>query len=366
MNKYSYYTPKALADEIVKLLPRKKYKSVIDICCGTWNLLTAAKMRYPEADFYGVDIDESIKKYAFEGAKFVLDDGRAFSDREMKAGRTYDLILSNPPFGNLDDCEIYWEKEQDVYAYPALKCKRYEAEMMLANLYLTHQKSVVVFILPVTFVTGVTYKKARKQIAQAFAVRDIIELPIDTFKGSKLKTVAIILEKMDRPKKKANYRRATLNDDKWGVDQVRYISQKEIKAGNWGTNEGRKSGIKIKRGTIHSGDMNKGNNAVLHCSSVYENGRWIPSLRFTEKESNITAEYGDILINRIGRGAGYWCINDIPNVAISDCIYVLKDNHQDVIRKLNNNTINGKLNVNMRGVSTRYITQDDIYNIIDS
>lgn len=366
MNKYSYYTPEALADKIVKLLPRRKFDTVIDICCGTWNLLAAAKKKYPRADFYGVDIDESIRKYAFDGAEFILNDGRVFSNQEKMEGRTYDLILSNPPFGILEDSEVYWNKGTGVTEYSALRCKRYEAEMMLANLYLAHQNSVVVFILPITFVNGVTFKKARKQIAESFTVLEIIELPNDTFQGNELKTAAIILEKANRPRKKANYRYATLNNSNWNFSQVRYITQKEIKAGNWGTRENGKSDIRIKRGTIHSGDMNNGNNTVLHCSSIYENGRWRPSIRYTEQTSSIIAEYGDILINRIGKGAGYWCINDIPNVAISDCIFVLKNVHEDIIKKFNDNTVNGKLNVNMRGVSTRYITQSDICNIINS
>ena len=101
MNKYSYYTPAKLADQLVEFLPKKKYESVIDICCGTWNLLSSAKSKYPNAEFYGVDVDESIAKQMFPGAKFVLKDGRFFSEQERKKGKTYDLILSNPPFGNL-------------------------------------------------------------------------------------------------------------------------------------------------------------------------------------------------------------------------------------------------------------------------
>lgn len=366
MNKYSYYTPIALAEEIVKLIPKKKYNSVIDICCGTWNLLSAAKKMYPNANFYGVDIDESIEEHVFGGAKFTLDDGRKFSDREKNGGRTYDLILSNPPFGNLEENDVYWMKDGNDKDFSALKCKRYEAEMILANLYLAHENSVLVFILPITFVRGDSFREARKQISKSFSILEIIELPTNTFKGNKLKTVAIIMKKSSVLRNQTNYREASFSNDTWQFGQARKISSKEVKCGNWIGEKAAKINVQIKRGKIHSGEMGEGNNVVLHCSSTYEQGEWKPSIRRTKQSSNIHAELGDIIVNRIGRGAGYWCINNFQNVEVSDCLFVIKNDRAEIIKKLCDNTIDGKLNIPTRGVSTRYITQVDICNLINT
>ena len=365
MNKYSYYTPVELAEEIVKLLPKRKYNSVIDICCGTWNLLFAAYKRFPHADYFGVDVDESIKDYIFEGATFTLDDGRKFSAKEKSAGRTYDLILSNPPFGNLDKESIFWDKSSNDTEFSALKCQRYEAEMMLANIYLAHSDSILVFILPITFVKGDSFREARKQIAKSFTILEIIELPINTFKCNKLKTVAVIMKKAIRSSVKTNYRIATLNEDTWHFGQVGKISRKEINYGNWVGGTRANTNINIRRGKIHSGEMGEGDIIVLHCSSAFEGGKWKPSIRRTKKTSDIRAEYGDILINRIGKGAGYWCINELHNVEVSDCLFIIKNNQKELVKKLYDNSINGKLNISTRGVSTTYITKADICSIIN-
>jgi len=102
MSKYNYYTPIELAALLLELIPQKaSISSAIDICCGSWNLLAAAKRHYPEVKITGVDIDPAAHAHCIEGATFVCDDGRSFANRQEKAKQTYDLVLSNPPFGPL-------------------------------------------------------------------------------------------------------------------------------------------------------------------------------------------------------------------------------------------------------------------------
>ena len=61
MSKYNYYTPIELAALLLELIPQKaSISSAIDICCGSWNLLAAAKRHYPEVKITGVDIDKVI------------------------------------------------------------------------------------------------------------------------------------------------------------------------------------------------------------------------------------------------------------------------------------------------------------------
>lgn len=364
MNKYSYYTPVELADQLIQFLPKRKYKTIIDICCGTWNLLSSAKKSYPSAHIYGVDIDDSISNNKIEGASFVLGDGRKFAEQQKAEGKSYDLILSNPPFGNLKKQEAYWNAGNCEPSFSAFQGKRYELEMMLANIYLAHEKSVMLFILPITFIQGEMFKEARKQLAKSFLIHNIIELPINTFEKGKIKTAAIIIEKRENSRKKTNIRKAFLEDCSWKFEVIDQKIRKEIKQGNWINKADLLipiDSIDIKRGSVHTGQMNTGENMVLHCSSNYENGSWIPSIRYTEQEEGVYAICGDILINRIGKGAGYWCVNTMENVQVSDCIFVLKNDREELVRKLRENTMDdGKLNIEMRGVTTMYITRSDI------
>lgn len=353
-----------LANELVKHLPRRKYESIVDICCGTWNLLAAAKKEYPHAKIYGVDIDENISNYTLGDANFALDDGRSFAEKEKEANRTYDLILSNPPFGRLLDDEVYWKQESDNENFSALKCRRYELEMMLANIYLAHEGSMLLFILPITFIKGETFKKARKQIAKEFAIYEIIELPINTFERGRISTAAVIMEKKVNSRKDISIHRASFRNLIWEFEAISVQKSREVKKGNWIRTVTSESSINIRRGTVHSGKMCGGQNIVLHCSSNYDEKKWEPSLRYTEQIDGICAESGDILVNRVGKGAGYWCINTMDNVQISDCLFVIKNDGEGLLKKLCDNTVEGRLNIEMRGVSTFYITKSDILKLL--
>lgn len=63
MKKYDYYTPVELARCILKLLPNMEVRTMVDICCGSWNLLSAAKELYVNAYAVGVDVEGESKQY---------------------------------------------------------------------------------------------------------------------------------------------------------------------------------------------------------------------------------------------------------------------------------------------------------------
>ncbi|QUO20793.1 class I SAM-dependent methyltransferase [Clostridiaceae bacterium Marseille-Q4143] len=144
MGNYKFYTPPEVAECLMTVLPEKKYKNVIDICCGSWNLLKAANKVFDIEEYVGVDIDDSAGKYCLNGARFVCADGRKFAIEEKKK---YDLVLSNPPFGCIKENNRVYDKgihgkENEI---KALHNRRYENEMMQANLLLS--KKMVYFYL---------------------------------------------------------------------------------------------------------------------------------------------------------------------------------------------------------------------------
>lgn len=106
MGNYIFYTPRDLAELLLQFVPRQKQiHSITDICCGSWNLLSAAKKRYPNAKIVGVDIDKTMVKNRLSNAEFVHSDGREYADSQVAQNHSFDLILSNPPFGALDKTE---------------------------------------------------------------------------------------------------------------------------------------------------------------------------------------------------------------------------------------------------------------------
>lgn len=253
MKKYIYYTPIDLARAIIAIIPEKKIESVIDICCGSWNLLHAGKEKYPDAIITGIDVDKESEKHKIAESTFKVMDGREFAKKEYKVGKTYDLILSNPPFGSISDDERKFGSQEDLENYYShLLNRRYECEMMQANMLLAHERSVLLFILPYTFVAGDSYQKARCQIAKDYSVFAIINLPITTFERGRINTFAIILQKVSNNSSTAIYE--AVNEGAWKFKKLRNIQSEEIKSGNWWLKKDKKNvkTVTIIRGNISS------------------------------------------------------------------------------------------------------------------
>lgn len=365
MKKYTYYTPIDLARCILDIMPKIEIKSIIDICCGSWNLLKAGSEKYPDAEVTGIDIDESSEKYRFGKSQFQIMDGREFARKEYKQGKTYDLILSNPPFGNISKEERIYLAEDDLakVCYSKLLNKRYECEMMQANMLLAHERSVLLFILPYTFVAGVSFQKVRCQIAGAYSVLAIVKLPFSTFVKEGINTFAIILQKGEQCKETMVYN--AIYKGNWKIEKMKAVSSIEIKEGNWWFVKKNicQDKIKVFRGNVSSDKFTKEGQTVLHCAAK-KTDKWRPSVRYYSvtglKKNIVKAKKGDILINRIGKDAGYWHINEIDNIAVSDCLLVLSGITKNMLKILKKNSDgDGRLKIPVYGVAASYVTAED-------
>lgn len=374
MKKYGYYTPIELAKNILQLVPDIEIESIIDICCGSWNLLRAAREKYSKASITGIDIDRDSEYYKIEGAEFYNEDGREFALKQKWEGRTYDLILSNPPFGYLaENSRKYNEKNfSEEQCYSGLISKRYEAEMTQANLFLTHENSILLFILPNTFVVGETLRKARRQISNDYEICEIIKLPSNTFEKGKINTFAIIMRKGVLEKHPTNLYEAN-NEEKWNIKKVGEMAHSDIIDGKWWIESNyRETCVKtnIYRGNLSSGDFESSGEKVLHNASKGKY-TWRPSIRYYNeqkvKSKIVWANKGDILVNRIGKSAGYWCTNSCQDIAVSDCIIVVKNVSDNLIKKfMENSDADGRLKIPFRGVATPYITAQDVKRIVNN
>lgn len=372
MKEYKYYTPVSLMRLILSLIPNEKVESIVDICCGSWNLLRAAYEKYPNAKIVGVDIDESVEKYKINNSNFEVCDGRDYSINSKKAKTTFDLILSNPPFGALKTEEQKFKKIIDGFpSFTGLQNKRYECELMQANFLLTHDSSILVFILPSTFILGTSLNKARCQIANEYCIQNIIELPADTFKSGKINTYAVIM-KRGHINTSVTKLYSAVYTDTWSLFYRGQLSFSDISIGKWWLlcNEVYDChNLIINRGKISSNCFSDVGRKVLH-SSAKKRGKWAPSLRMfdpskIDQAKIVYATIGDILINRIGHDAGYWCVNELDKVAISDCLIVIHKPTESIKKSLENMSDDtGRLNIPLRGVATRYITHQDVLRLI--
>lgn len=368
MGNYKFYTPPLLAECLINLLPNKEYESVIDICCGSWNLLEAAKKKYTNSNYVGVDIDAGAEESRIDGADFYCEDGRKFA---INKKRKYDLVLSNPPFGYLKEDERLLNNIGDSKRFiKGILSKRYENEMMQANLLLVKKDGVLLFILPTTFLEGDTYLSIRKELCRRYTIDSIIKLPIETFGNSKINTFAMIMINSGKQKTITKLMEVSLENEKWCARQVSDISIDKMKNGRWVGKDKKKNKVNVElfRGNISTAHMSKTGTKVFHCSSMMKDGTWEPSVRYCDDEVRLKnakiAMPGDIIVNRIGRYANYWCVCKEKGI-ISDCLIVVRETeNRDVYNCMINNSTNGRLNIDTRGVTTNYITISDIVGIL--
>ncbi len=100
-----HYTPPALADLAIRHCRLQNPRTIADFCCGSGNLLLAAKRRWPSSRLFGVDIDATAVAAAQVScdaemlfcSDFLAED---FAESCVRQGspQKFDLILLNPPF----------------------------------------------------------------------------------------------------------------------------------------------------------------------------------------------------------------------------------------------------------------------------
>ena len=91
----------------------------------------------------------------------------------------------------------------------------------------------------------------------------------------------------------------------------------------------------------------------------------MPAISFKNVLVDITSlQHSVIVINRIGRCAGYWSVYTGMQKLISDCLIVVKEPSDATIEALRNHSENGRLQIPLRGVSTPYITIDDVRSLL--
>lgn len=368
MKNYKFYTPPMLAECLMKLLPKRDYHNIIDICCGSWNLLNAARSEFGAGNYVGVDVDEEAVTNRFEGSRFFCKDGRKFAIEETQK---YDLVLSNPPFGYLKEDERIFNQTQ-LGIIKELNNKRYENEMMQANLLLSNNGGTLLFILPTTFFEGDSYLSIRRAICQNYTVHSIIKLPVETFGRNKICTYALIMSNSGRQKKKVQLKEIIRNNDAWKVKHSKYVSSRFMNQGYWITipkERNLKRNVELFRGNISSAEMTTSGKKVFHSSSVIMDGEWQPSIRYCDNDKKLqkakVVDVGDIIINRVGRFATHWCVSK-EKAFISDCLIVIKVSAKsNVYNLLLKNSTDGKLNISTKGVTTKYITLSDVLELLE-
>lgn len=323
--------------------------STIDICCGSCNLLYAVKNRWKNTCLFGVD----IAKQKPDGVSFTNMDGR---DYAIRSAQKYPLIVANPPFVRLTERGAFPELFEGLFQ--DVETSRLEIEMLIANLQLLDDNGKLLVIMPNTFVEGDRCRGIRKTIGTNYKVEHIIRLPDDTFGSTGIKSYAIVISR--QPEEKVQTCVSEMYGDKdsssYTISKTESISFLDIRDGKWtGENTCIAPDLKIRRGNISSEFFISDGIPVLHTAKLA--AEWKPSVRYVNEltKNPVYAADGDIIISRIGKSAGCWCVYSGERTAISDCLYCFEKPSNTVLARIEGK----KFDKRQRGVATRYITKND-------
>lgn len=355
MDYTKFYTPPQIAYLLIQQLTIPAPSEIVDICCGSCNLLHAAGKRWKRAKLTGVD----IVAHTIPDINCIKCDGRIFA---LEHAGLFSLVLANPPFDFVDIKynfpELYEGIPTDCHT------SRLEIEMLFANLQMLKAGGTLLIIVPNTLVVGERYKRIRKYLSKNYHIQRIIYLPNDTFGSSNISSCALIIKREKLPHHYTYQLQLTHENKKYSISKKTIIPQSQMRSGDWNIYIPASSSLtqSFRRGNISSQYFTETGKAILHTSKL-ENP-WKPSIRYVlaPPKKAVYAENGDIIISRIGKSAGEWYKYTGPLILVSDCLYVLKDTDGSIFKK-----IYGKhYPYPAKGVATRYITMSDFNSWISS
>jgi len=167
-----FFTPNKIAELISVIGEIYNPKAVIDICCGTGNVLSYFKN---QQTVKGIDINTEIvqlAQYINPNADFVMANTLEYDFGENK----YDCVIGNLPFG---------ARTTDK--------KPLEIELIKKGLGLLNDNGVAIFIVPEGLLANSASTEFRHQLLSNFALDMVISLPVGVFSSTGIKTSALVI-----------------------------------------------------------------------------------------------------------------------------------------------------------------------------
>ncbi len=166
-------TPDGITELIASIGKSFSPKSVIDICCGTGNLLKS----FTDLDeVKGIDSNFEViqlAKYLNPKIEFVVENSLEFGFDSKK----YDLVIGGPPFGAKTTGN-----------------KSLEVELFRKGLSILSKNGVAIFIVSEGLLMNLSTSSFRQEILSDFALDMVISLPIGVFYPfSKVKTSILVV-----------------------------------------------------------------------------------------------------------------------------------------------------------------------------
>lgn len=184
-----------VANMVSRFLEGKKGVSVVDLACGSGNLLTAVLNHLPEyKEAYGIDWDPLLIRLAYVNANLQQHEVQFF--RQDALERLFftrvDAVISDLPVGE------YINKERaklfDLYAEDT-PCLIHHL-LIEQGLHISQEGAYLFFIIPNSLFTDPGAGRLRQLITEESYIQALLELPANLFQeGSVHKSIFILQKK---------------------------------------------------------------------------------------------------------------------------------------------------------------------------
>lgn len=332
-----YYTPEALASELVSDIVTKTPQTCVDSTCGTGNLLRAAQNKFEDVDCLGLDRDRrAISLLRRREPNWLLSVGdvlRPSSYRRTTVANSKfkcDLLLLNPPFSH--NGRKYFQVEFDNQHVRASTAMAH----ILQALELFSPRIGGIVVVPESLLYSETDSAARALLRSKYTFRSVCELSASTFHGTRARAAVVQLTPQE------------LTEEHTAVD----VSRLEV------------SEIDLIRGSlpVHSAKKDERGVPYVHSTDI-ANPRVKPqsSSRMRVKSNNKGAVRGwAVLLPRVGvPKIESIVVRDVRDtVHLSDCVIALRTTSRDrayVVRNLLRRYWGTFVDI-YRGTGARYTT----------
>lgn len=340
----NYYTPNAVAKELISKIPGDFVPSnVVDICGGSGNLLRAAfnewnKARYIYADIHTPSVKKDDKLNNWDSyqinALCPLELGKLQFNDGIR------LVLANPPFGHSKGTFNETDTLDNIVDLRSVskKLNRIEAEMIVSNISLLRKGDIFAALLPENIFSSERFEKFKKLLLSNF--RMVYEGPPNKyFKGSEVRTRLFV---------------GIFTTDK---------SKPEIRSKNNDSNFDRL----IYRG-INNTKLFTETKSIDKCHVLqvlhFNNPSCMNAKKFMVDKRIInnykTIKTGDLLVIRVGRHAGKVIRSSRAEVGkgVSDYLFMVKSGYVYSDKEIKR--IEEVLHLKRKGLTTNYISKADV------
>lgn len=340
-----YYTQEKISELLIKQFHLDKPSNILELGIGDGALTKAASMRWREARFLGVDIDDVSVKLIKNELPFVnvIRHDSLLHNFQIKLNikhASIDIAICNPPYLKHEITYLDRKLFKSVNLDSCIYNKHITTDIIFLaqNLFYLKDGCELGIILPDSIITNHYYSRLRMDLLKNHQVKAIIQLPDNVFNKTEARTHILILKKNKKSKQfievsKANYDGQITKS--LYVEQKKLIQRMDFDFHNWQYSSlHTKNTFKLEdvyksaiRGNKSKKYLSELKIPYFHTTSFSNfNGKIILDSELDDIPENLTiAAPGDILVARVGkRCIGKVAIVEKGFVPISDCVYRIR------------------------------------------